>query len=75
MRYDGYSHAARGGSAAARSCSEEEAESLDHGIHLIVVQSADGSLVVGDSHHYGAAPEPFADERVDELILATCTAR
>ncbi|RZI74244.1 MAG: TIGR03364 family FAD-dependent oxidoreductase [Variovorax sp.] len=47
----------------------EEGESLDNGIHLIVVQSADGSLVVGDSHHYGDAPEPFADQRVDELIL------
>ena len=33
------------------------------------MQSADGSLVVGDSHHYGAAPEPFADQRVDELII------
>ncbi|MGJ7496230.1 TIGR03364 family FAD-dependent oxidoreductase [Variovorax sp. RT4R15] len=47
----------------------EEGESLDNGIHLIVVQSADGSLVVGDSHLYGDAPEPFADQRVDELIL------
>jgi len=34
-----------------------------------VVQSGDGSLVVGDSHHYGDAPEPFAMEEVDQLIL------
>ena len=34
-----------------------------------MVQSADGSLVVGDSHHYGATPDPFAPEAVDELIL------
>lgn len=47
----------------------EESESLAHGIHLIVVQSADGSLVVGDSHHYGPVLEPFAPQRVDELIL------
>ena len=68
VRYHGYS---RLPSAAAlhEQLRREEAESLDHGIHLIVVQSADGSLVVGDSHHYGAAPEPFADERVDDLIL------
>ncbi|APW42142.1 TIGR03364 family FAD-dependent oxidoreductase [Rhodoferax saidenbachensis] len=43
---------------------------LHHGIHLIVVQSADGSLVVGDSHHYGAAMPPFASAQVDTLILA-----
>ena len=28
-----------------------------------------GSLVVGDSHHYGAAPQPFASEAVDRLML------
>ncbi len=38
-------------------------------MHLIVVQSADGSLVVGDSHHYADTPEPFASEAVDRLIL------
>ena len=45
------------------------AEQLANGVHLIVVQSADGSLVVGDSHHYGDAPEPFTSEAVDQLIL------
>jgi FAD dependent oxidoreductase TIGR03364 len=68
VRYHGYSKLP----AAApllEQMQREEAESLANGIHLIVVQSADGSLVVGDSHHYGAAPEPFADQRVDELIL------
>ena len=34
-----------------------------------MVQSADGSLVVGDSHHYGPTPDPFASEAVDQLIL------
>ena len=38
-------------------------------MHLIVVQSADGSLVVGDSHHYAPTPDPFAREDVDALIL------
>lgn len=68
VRYHGYSKLP----AAAKLMEQmqrEERESLDHGIHLIVVQSADGSLVVGDSHHYSAAPEPFADQRVDELIM------
>jgi FAD dependent oxidoreductase TIGR03364 len=46
-----------------------QAEYLRHGIHLIVVQSGDGSLVVGDSHHYAPTPDPFANSRIDELIL------
>ncbi len=33
------------------------------------MQSADGSLVVGDSHHYGTTPDPFQPEAVDRLIL------
>lgn len=47
----------------------EQPDHLANGIHLIVVQSADGSLVVGDSHHYADTPEPFASEMVDRLIL------
>lgn len=68
VRYLGYSQLP----AAAllrQQLEREESESLAHGIHLIVVQSADGSLVVGDSHHYGPVLEPFAPQRVDELIL------
>ncbi|MFA6123102.1 MAG: TIGR03364 family FAD-dependent oxidoreductase [Sphingomonas sp.] len=47
----------------------EQADHLANGIHLIVVQSADGSLVVGDSHHYATTPDPFSKEAVDALIL------
>jgi len=47
----------------------EQAEYFQHGIHLLIAQSADGSLVVGDSHHYGPAPVIFADERVSSLLL------
>jgi beta-phosphoglucomutase-like phosphatase (HAD superfamily) len=47
----------------------EQGEHLGHGIHLIVAQSADGSLIVGDRHHYAATPDGFADERIDQLIL------
>jgi FAD dependent oxidoreductase TIGR03364 len=41
------------------------------GIHLIAVQSADGSLVVGDSHVYGDSPEPFARAEIEEMILSS----
>jgi FAD dependent oxidoreductase TIGR03364 len=68
VRYEGYSTLPEAAALRERLAQEEPA-SLENGIHLIVVQSADGSLVVGDSHHYGAAPEPFAKEEVDRLIL------
>jgi glycine/D-amino acid oxidase-like deaminating enzyme len=68
VRYHGYSKLPAA-QKLLEQLREEEGEALANGIHLIVVQSADGSLVVGDSHHYGAAPEPFADQRVDEIIL------
>ena len=48
----------------------EVPRALQHGIHLIVVQSSDGSLVVGDSHQYGAAMPPFVPAEAEELILA-----
>lgn len=38
--------------------------------HLIVMQSADGSLVVGDGHVYGDAEAPFASARIEDLIMA-----
>jgi FAD dependent oxidoreductase TIGR03364 len=49
-----------------------EAEQGAHvaaGVHLIVVLSADGSLVVGDSHHYAATPDAPAPTAIDDLIL------
>lgn len=68
VRYLGY--AALPEAAALRTRLEtEQADALAHGVHLIVVQSADGSLVVGDSHHYGPTPDPFAPEAVDRVIL------
>jgi D-hydroxyproline dehydrogenase subunit beta len=68
VRYAGYSALPEAAALRAR-LEAEQAEHLAHGIHLIVVQSADGTLVVGDSHHYAATPHPFADERIDQLIL------
>ena len=68
LRYSGYS-ALPESAPLRRRLEAEQPEYLAHGIHLIVVQSADGSLVVGDSHHYAATPPPFADERIDRLIL------
>jgi FAD dependent oxidoreductase TIGR03364 len=67
-RYLGYADLEAAAPLKAR-LAVEQSQHLKHGIHLIVVQSADGSLVVGDSHHYASTPDPFSHEEVDALIL------
>eukprot|EP01037_Dinobryon_pediforme_P009356 gene9356-9436_t len=73
VRYLGYA-----GSASLPALRQRlEAEQPDHladGIHLIAVQGADGSLVVGDSHHYADTPDPFQPRAVDDRILAELSA-
>lgn len=67
-RYAGY--AALPEAAALRSRLEaDQRQALDNGVHLIVVQGIDGTLVVGDSHHYATTPDPFGSDHVDEIIL------
>ncbi|UUX48607.1 TIGR03364 family FAD-dependent oxidoreductase [Nisaea acidiphila] len=68
VRYEGYTGLASSAALRAR-LDVEQPQWLAHGIHLIVVQGADGSLVVGDSHHYAATPDPFAPAVVEDLIL------
>jgi FAD dependent oxidoreductase TIGR03364 len=49
-----------------------EAELPEHhkwGVHVIAAQHPDGSLVVGDSHEYGADFGPESRTEVDALIL------
>lgn len=68
VRYEGYS--ALPGAAALRARLEKEcAAHLEAGVHLIAVQSADGTLVVGDTHEYGDAPTPFQPAALDDLML------
>jgi FAD dependent oxidoreductase TIGR03364 len=68
VRYSGYADLPEAGALRARLRSDD-ADCLAHGVHLIVVQSGDGSLIVGDSHHYAPTPDPFSREDVDRLIL------
>lgn len=68
VRYLGYA-AQPAARALRRELEAEQAAHLRNGVHLIVVRSADGSLVVGDSHHYAPTPDPFAPTGVDDLIL------
>jgi FAD dependent oxidoreductase TIGR03364 len=68
VRYAGYA-ALPQAEALRQAIAVEEAVALANGVHLIAVQSADGSLVVGDSHHYGDLPPPFAPVEAETCIL------
>lgn len=68
VRYLGYAELPEAAALKAR-LDAEQPDALANGVHLIAVQSADGSLVVGDSHHYDDTPDPFAPSAVDDLIL------
>jgi FAD dependent oxidoreductase TIGR03364 len=69
LRYRGYADCPSLPRLAARWRAEAP-ELIADGIHLIAVQGADGSLVVGDSHHYAPTVDDFAPEEVDARILA-----
>jgi D-hydroxyproline dehydrogenase subunit beta len=68
VRYLGYAELPEAAALRTRLAAEQPAH-LSHGVHLIAVQSADGSLVVGDSHHYDDTPSPFAAAESETLIL------
>jgi FAD dependent oxidoreductase TIGR03364 len=67
LRYGGFANLPEAG-ALRRRLQSEQPEHLRQGVHLIIAQASDGSLVVGDSHRYDASL-PYADEAVYRLIL------
>ncbi len=69
IRYLGYAELPEAAALRAR-LQHEQPEHVAAGVHLIAVQSADGSLVVGDTHVYARCPDPFAEERLDSLVLS-----
>lgn len=42
-----------------------------HGIHILLSQTAAGELTIGDSHHYGLTVDPFDREEINAAILAS----
>jgi FAD dependent oxidoreductase TIGR03364 len=68
VRYRGYADLPEA-EALKRRLEQEQPSHLANGVHLIAVQNADGSLVVGDSHHYDDLPSPFAPAEAEALIL------
>ncbi len=68
VRYRGYGDlpAARALETRLRA---EQPRLFANGVHLIVAQGADGTLIVGDSHHYDLLPPPFAPASAEDDIL------
>lgn len=67
-RYRGYAALPQATALEARLRAEQPS-CYDNGVHLIVAQGADGGLIVGDSHHYGDLPPPFAPAAAEHDIL------
>jgi FAD dependent oxidoreductase TIGR03364 len=42
---------------------------LEHGIHVLLAQTALGQLTIGDSHEYGLTHDPFESEEINQAIL------
>ncbi|EGD58642.1 FAD dependent oxidoreductase TIGR03364 [Novosphingobium nitrogenifigens DSM 19370] len=74
-RYAGYAALPEAAALRAKLLSEQPRH-YENGVHLIVAQGGDGTLIVGDSHHYDDLPGPFApasaeDDILDEYARAT----
>ncbi|MDJ1137682.1 TIGR03364 family FAD-dependent oxidoreductase [Streptomyces iconiensis] len=41
----------------------------EHGVHVLLSQTADGRLTIGDSHAYAGTHDPFQDEGINEAVL------
>jgi len=67
-RYHGFAELPAAAALAQRLRADQPGQ-VGHGVHLIVAQGADGSLIVGDSHAYGSTPDPFSSDAIDALIL------
>jgi len=46
----------------------------EHGIHVLLSQTAAGELTIGDSHHYGLTVDPFDREDINAAIMTSLRA-
>lgn len=68
VRYRGYAALPEARALDAK-LRREQPSHFENGVHLIAAQGHDGCLIVGDSHHYGALPSPFAPASAERDIL------
>jgi D-hydroxyproline dehydrogenase subunit beta len=43
---------------------------LNAGVNLMFTQRPDGTITLGDTHHYGTTLDPFRAEELDDLLLS-----
>jgi len=67
-RYAGYAALPEAAALKAKLLAEQPRH-YANGVHLIVAQGSDGTLIVGDSHHYDDLPAPFAPASAEDDIL------
>jgi len=48
---------------------ERQPELLERGVNLMLTQRHDGSVVLGDTHHYASTLQPFDDENIAGLLI------
>lgn len=68
LRYGGFLECPTAAGVAARLRAERPA-AIAAGLNLMFTQCPDGTLIVGDTHHYARTHAPFADETLDRLVL------
>lgn len=68
LHYDAFAHC-EGLGALRRRFEDEMPFAREKGVHVLLSQTADGALTIGDSHDYGLTHDPFGSERVDREIL------
>jgi len=67
-RYAGYAALPEAAALKAKLTAEQPRH-FANGVHLIVAQGSDGTLIVGDSHHDDDLPGPFAPASAEHDIL------
>ena len=68
LRYGGFA-AQPSAVLVEKALRESSADLLEAGVNLMLTQRPDGSVVLGDTHHYDKTLTPFDDEDVANLIL------
>ncbi|MDO5696767.1 MAG: TIGR03364 family FAD-dependent oxidoreductase [Dermatophilus congolensis] len=73
LRYAGFA-ALPEAEAVRREIEADAPYLLEIGTNLMMTRRPDGTVIVGDSHHYGTAAPPFVDETVSEALLGEAAA-
>ena len=69
LRYSGFLDCPSSPALAERMAAEHPAL-VAAGVNHMLTQHPSGDLLIGDTHSYAGTPSPFAEEALDELLLA-----